>query len=367
MPDDAPNHPSNEGEGKNSEKALVSITATDLFGFGKGLDSLMKALRAGVGQAFDPIMRAVIRRGDHKTARGWLEIIDEAGLKPESVDIQTIDGRADIRVRAERQKRQRAREAITIHAIGAARAILATGHVAAEDPTLEDEWIDRFWRLAQDVTRDDLRSLWGRLLARRSIGVGEISPRTLEALSLLDGWEIDELTRIARLVCRVTRGGKRTTEVLLTFNTRRDTEPEVPGSRALTHRNFDIDRIVISHSPISRVNALLGSILRDFDANHFSTIGLIQEPVPETFNFWLSEEEGSSFEFGGKVFRIEGGRAFRIEMNTYLGTHKIADAAVFSRIGREIIDLIEVTPDYEYFGQITTGLAHHGVTLVQPG
>src|SRR6266496_1267824 len=144
---------------------------------------------------------------DRNAARQMIDLAKEAGLTPQSMDISTSAGRAYMRLRAEKERHQESRENVGYFALLERQLLLSEGTNENDSIEIEPEWLHRFWRLAQDINSEDLQSLWGRILARKAAGIGGISGRTLEALSLLEGWEVEQFTRVAQFAARIGDSG----------------------------------------------------------------------------------------------------------------------------------------------------------------
>jgi uncharacterized protein DUF2806 len=114
----------------------------------------------------------------------------------------TLGERAAVRLTAETIRKQDNREAIAVEAVH--EHISAIEHqppAAAPDIEIEPEWLDRFWRLAQDVSDRDMQAVWGRILARQAQSPSKYSARCLEALSLLSKQEAQRLEHLSKFVC----------------------------------------------------------------------------------------------------------------------------------------------------------------------
>jgi hypothetical protein len=302
----------------SSSAPIVSVSATDLFGIGRGLDALMRALRAGIGPAFEPLIHRRLASADQEAARGWLKLTKRAGLEPKAIDIETVDGRSKVRLIAEAQIQQQNREAIADAAIVETRALISDGTVPKEDIVIEPEWLSRYWRLAQDVSNEELQSLWARVLAREATGVGTVSARTLKTLATLSRKEADELVRIAPFCCTTTHGGIRTDTVRL----KNVSDPTPPGQpRTNTCARFSAIQ--------ERVH---------FDAEHFGGIGIcIESSYAQTFTLTGCPDD-AAMSIAGKSFSVAGvGRCL-----------SFASGDGFTAVGREILDLIKTEPDGEF-------------------
>jgi hypothetical protein len=118
----------NTDEGhKGSPLVSVSTKVTDVFGLGPALDTLMKALVAGVGVAFGPYYRRRMAAADQEAARGWLEVAKESGVDVETLAVESIEGRSNLVLRAERVRHQESKEVVARASIAEAQQLLEGG------------------------------------------------------------------------------------------------------------------------------------------------------------------------------------------------------------------------------------------------
>jgi hypothetical protein len=182
----------------DDDKTLIRIS--DLFGAAKPLEQLVSAIERGIGSFMRPIQKRRETRADVSAFQDWNEAMARTGLAPKSAELALGD-RATIRVTAEAVRQQQNREFIAVNAVNEYIHSLED----QSDPVLsrseiEREWLDRFWRLAQDVTDTDMQAVWGRILARQAQNPTKYSARCLEALSLLSKEEARRLEKLSKFV-----------------------------------------------------------------------------------------------------------------------------------------------------------------------
>ena len=73
------------------------------------------------------------------------------------------------------------------------------GSAAKSDAPLDDEWLSRFLRYAEDVSKEQMQEVWGRVLAREARKPGTFSVRTLIVLSNMTKGETDIFVQLAKL------------------------------------------------------------------------------------------------------------------------------------------------------------------------
>src|SRR5882724_8369966 len=84
----------------------VVFKGEDVAGFGQAAKTLVDALARGVGAGFEAWARSRRHAADQQAVRGMLKEAKRSGLPLTEIDITTVDGRADFRIRAERERQQ---------------------------------------------------------------------------------------------------------------------------------------------------------------------------------------------------------------------------------------------------------------------
>lgn len=82
---------------------------------------------------------------------------------------------------------------------------LSQEETVSEEP-IEDDWISRFFNIAEDISNEEMQGLWGRILAGEVKQPKSYSLRTLELLKNLSKSEAEVFTKIAQL--KITSGDK---------------------------------------------------------------------------------------------------------------------------------------------------------------
>lgn len=188
------------------ENALVKVS--DIFGASRPAVRLIEAVERGVGNFLQPWQMRRVAKTEIANFEGWQLALKKYGLLTTSAELNLQD-RAAVRLIAQETQRQNNREAVAFEAAKEFKEAIEGDSEIGDMPTeLDIEWIDRFWRLAQDVTNSDIQALWGRILARQTTGRSAYSARGLETICLLSREEISYLERLASFLWSVTFQGK---------------------------------------------------------------------------------------------------------------------------------------------------------------
>jgi hypothetical protein len=291
----------------------------------------MKALRDGIGPAFAPLLRRWTAKLDQQSARGWLEVTKTAGLEPRALAVETVDGRADIRLTAERRNHQQNREVIALNAVEETKLSLVEG-LSPVEGALDPEWLALFWRLAQEIGSAEKQSLWGRILSRQAVGAGNMSPRSLHALSLLDGRDIALLTALAPLVVE-TRGPQR--ELFLIM-------------RVFSPGHYGIAQ---------DLSAFMQTLYLPSDLAHLANIGLMSTSGAG-HSAGIGPSGVNEFWVAGKHFQL------RQVANPIVG---VAVVEPLTRLGAEIVDLIRAAPNKTFIQGLAAAFIQFGYALDSRG
>ncbi|MFT6671130.1 MAG: hypothetical protein ACJAVZ_002602 [Afipia broomeae] len=134
----------------DSDKSLVKIT--DLFGVAKPLEQLVSAIERGVGNFMRPIQKRRDTKADISSFNNWNEAISRTGLSVNAAEL-TLSDRAIVRLTADNIRKQHNRELVAIEAVNEHLHTLGdSSNEPQNTSTIEAEWLDRFWRLAEDVS-----------------------------------------------------------------------------------------------------------------------------------------------------------------------------------------------------------------------
>jgi hypothetical protein len=136
--------------------------------------------------------------------RQWNEAIKSQSLTVGNIDL-TIQDRTVLRVTAQETRRQEHREAIATQALAEVRA--RPDEFTGTDEPLDPDWLDRFWRMAEDVSNADFQSILARFLARHAAGGINYSARCLMILSTLSKAEAEVLERLAPVAIKTVFEG----------------------------------------------------------------------------------------------------------------------------------------------------------------
>lgn len=162
----------------------------DLLGAGKAAEKLVESLAAGVGGLARPwqIRRVAKAEGAASITRAEAELA-----------IEELTRQAHARVDARELQRERNLQRITG---GAARQL--PEHVSGEP--VDPDWTAEFLNCAQDVSNEQMQSLWSRILAGEVAQPGTYSRRTLGAVRVLDHGEAEVFTKLCGLCWRLNDG-----------------------------------------------------------------------------------------------------------------------------------------------------------------
>jgi hypothetical protein len=306
------------------------IRVSDIFGTSKPAVRLIDAIERGVGNLLRPWNLRRTSDVELSNFERWQSALEKSGLSVNHAEL-TLHDRATIRLTAQEVRRQENREKIAFDTvIEFKEEIENTAHVTDNAESPDDEWLDRFWRLAQDVTNADMQRVWARVLARHASGTTTYSPRCLDALSLLSLQEARLLEKAASIACSFDdhqNGG-----IILDIN----------------HAN-DIHRLV---DPENQIHNAVGEIQREL----LGSIGiLIQSGFAHPFYL--------TFEGGIGHFRIAGKRYSLRSSLEHSFASDIGSGVGLTPLGSELISLISTDPDAKYVAALKNVFEVFGLLL----
>ena len=317
------------------EKRSVTFSGsiTDVLGAGKGVQILVDAIERGIGKALGPWQRRRDNRAEIENVEEWATALNKYGLQITSGDLNLTE-RTVARMAFDAIRHQEAREAVAVEAVEDFKRIADSKEQL--DPTQPaSEWIDRFWRLAGDVSSDDMRSIWGRVLARQIAGEVKFAARTLDFLSTLSGAEAGLIANLAKCVCQYEPA-------------RTPTEPGSPLTACLI-RGMSGVSIKVPDAIARRLVEHTGSI----STPHFGAIGIYYESGWAHDAYARIHDDAVRMTIGGKPFILRsmhsfGSQVLPLEGGKTPGACNIGGGEELTRLGREILSLIDSEPDPAY-------------------
>jgi hypothetical protein len=210
---------------EEKEKPLVSISATvsDVFGHGQGASKLFETIGARLGQVFSGVgefMNVFALNGKRAKNEAYhtreSPIIDsgqqvrEIGIIEGKISAQLQEMPSELLVTQQRSNQRAALENVMHqHNIEAAVSYAVEeldGEQEVASTPVEQDWVTQWGRFAQDVSSEEMRMLWGKILAGEVKKPGSFSPRTLQFLSLLTQKEALLFQRVCAFGWREANG-----------------------------------------------------------------------------------------------------------------------------------------------------------------
>lgn len=132
-----------------------------------------------------------------------LPVVYEDGVvSMDSSDVAGLIQRANHRQALQAARKQQNIESI----VGKAYALLESNSPVEDDP-IEEDWLNRFFDAAENVSSEDMQLIWARILAGETQNPGKFSVRTLELVKNLSKEEATVFQKILPLT--ILAGGGR--------------------------------------------------------------------------------------------------------------------------------------------------------------
>ncbi len=193
----------------------------DLAGLSEPLKRLIEVIAEGVGGVSRPLLtrknadakayeiRTIAQAiADSQKLLGPVtyedgSILIEASASKEQPVLPeaTLDQRVIVRIAYQEAKKQANIEQITQHA---AEELRDEQKINSERPN--SDWTARFFRIAEDITTDQMQMLWGKVLAGEVKRPGSYSLRALDLLKNITQQEAEMFVRVGKV--SFTSGGK---------------------------------------------------------------------------------------------------------------------------------------------------------------
>jgi len=235
--------------------------------------------------------------------------LSDNDLKTES----SLIDRAQQRIEFKEQKQQRNIESITQKAAES----LKTESIVSDEP-IDEDWTSRFFNYAEDISNEDMQGLWGKILAGEVKKPKSYSLRTLDVLRNLSAEEAEVFIKFGTLA--IHSGG---TAFLLNFNNEKNLEEEY-------QLNFS-ERLLLEELGLLAANDLAYKIIK-------------------------TDEESRQV-----VFKV--GQTVVIQEKLKEKPEQQLQVLVFTKIGKELLQLVNSPPNKEYLQLLATKLNRHNGTI----
>lgn len=296
----------------------------DLTGLSEPLKKLIEVVSQGIGALSKPYL--IRKTADAKAYE--LKVIAEAmkenqqslkqiGYSEEKLSLTSLDGesirneltleeRTRQRLDYKEQKRQKNIENITQKAA----ANLESEQNVSNEPVDED-WTSRFFNYAEDISNEEMQEIWARILAGEIKQPKSYSLRTLDILRNLSTDEAAIFMKFAKLAVVSSR-----TTFILSFKKHRLLEEKYG-------LNYS-DRLLLEELGFITANDLAFQMMatNDLPGKTAFTVGdffVVQEKLPNKPQHQL-------------------------------------EVLVFTKIGRQLLSLVNVSPDIDYIQLLATNL-----------
>jgi hypothetical protein len=236
------------------------------------------------------------------------------------IALRDIEDRADERVRRREAKRQANLEAI------AAQAVKELPESVSEEPVDED-WVAHFLNHCQDVSNQQMQTIWARLLAGEVARPGAFSLRTLALVRVMDQDDADVFTRFCSTV----------------WHTQDDLVPVV------------VREIGGRYNP--------GAQLSFMDLTRLDSLGLIRFESGHGVALFL--ESQNEWVYFGRKHLVSPPQQQNSESKYQLFTGNV----ILTQPGLELVSIAGASPNEEYRASTVEFLRRHGCVVVedQPG
>ncbi|WRQ33141.1 DUF2806 domain-containing protein [Bacteroidales bacterium MB20-C3-3] len=296
----------------------------DLTGLSEPLKKLIEVISQGIGAVGKPYL--IRKTADAKAyeikvisqaIRDNQQDLKEIGFNDEKLSLMSLDSnsiqkelsieeRTQQRIDFKEQKRQKNIESITQKAV----ENLESETTVSEEPVDED-WTTRFFNYAEDISNEEMQVLWGRILAGEIKKPRSYSLRTLEILRNLSKEEAQVFMKFASL--------------------------SIKSSGVSFILNFKDEKILEEKYKLKFNERLLLEELGFITANDLQ--------------FKIGKTENSSRQI---VFII--GNICVIQNKLENKAEQQLQVLVFTKIGQELLSLVNFAPQLDYIQLLTTKL-----------
>ncbi len=160
---------------------------------GKPLEKLIEVVSNGIGTLYRP--RKIRKEADAQAYA--IKVLENAKALAGS-DARLIDAETTARI-GQRLAGQEIRRQNNIDSVVEAASVEMKGKKVSEEP-VGDDWATRFFGYVQDVSEEDMQTIWAKILAQEIEKPNSFSIRLLNLMSLLSRKEAEVIGDMAQFV-----------------------------------------------------------------------------------------------------------------------------------------------------------------------
>lgn len=177
----------------------------DLAGLSRPLTKLVEVVSQGIGTMYEPTHIKRIAKAKSEEIKMITSAINDSNLPIQynngqlAIDTSTKDflERTERRMLFLESKKQKNIEDI----VAGAYENLETEQNVSEEP-LQEEWINRFFNIVGEISSNDLKTIWSKILSEEIKAPGKCSIRTLESLRNISRDEAETFKKISNYIIK---------------------------------------------------------------------------------------------------------------------------------------------------------------------
>ena len=177
----------------------------DLAGLSQPLTKLVEVVAQGLGTVYEPIHIKRMAKARAMEIKTIASAVQDSKLPIQynngqlAIDTSTKDflERAEKRMLFIEAKKQKNIEDIVSEAYNN----LETEKKVSGEP-VQEEWINRFFNIIGEISSDDLKTIWSKILSEEIKEPGKCSIRTLESLKNISRYEAEKFKKISNYIIK---------------------------------------------------------------------------------------------------------------------------------------------------------------------
>lgn len=278
---------------------------------GKPIEKLIDVVSKAIGTIYEP--RQIVRKAKAEAKAESIKAIEQAKtnaiIEGDTEKAEYLD-RINNRLVNKETKRQKNIEEV----VSTAGRILEAEKNVSNEP-INPDWTTRFFDIVQDVSDDEMRLLWGQILAGEIKQPKSYSLRTLELLRNMTKEEAELFRKVSQFTLR-------------------------QGDVFLFSADGVLEKFGISYSAISKL----------------IEIGLLQPGDFVTKNYPSQKTKD-------RMIGIVYGNLVIITNQKATANTISIPIRLFTTSGKELARLISITPNIDYIKEFATTIKQEGVTV----
>lgn len=328
----------------------IKFEISDIFGVGRLASSpavvrLIDGIASGVGRIYEDVMGPPLLK---RRSKAELDVALRAiaSLPNRENLLMDVGGRATLRIQRDAAIRQHNRENIVVEAIQIASEEFPTNSLEdSRGQEIDESWLRAFWDTSETVSDEQLQSMWGRILVRKSLLPSELNIRVLQRMALLSSVEVQDILKLAEFATRFI-----------------SPDPDFPNCYGVISSLGQYQGTFTVNEDKGNLGDLIERNLFPIDRGGLDSAGIMQASNGWASEFGVPYSSNIALNIGNKAFILENLPAPNERFKKF---YHFGSGYGLTREGWEIARIANYPPNTEYVARLSQAIETAGCRLIE--